>query len=79
MDLKFAYTRHNIKRTHQNQTKNNDTINKSFKKYNDNVVLDIDSLTISDGESFGLVGNNGAGKTTMFRLILDLIKRQPAK
>lgn len=44
------------------------------KKYNDNVVLDILELTIQAGESFGLVGNNGAGKTTMFRLILDLIE-----
>ena len=26
------------------------------------------------GESFGLVGNNGAGKTTMFRCVLDLIR-----
>ncbi len=37
-------------------------------------VLDIDELTIKKGESFGLVGNNGAGKTTFFRLILDLIR-----
>ena len=26
------------------------------------------------GESFGLVGNNGAGKTTFFSLLLDLIE-----
>lgn len=44
------------------------------KEYDNNVVLDIESLTIPQGESFGLVGNNGAGKTTMFRLILDLIE-----
>ncbi|NLO71621.1 MAG: ABC transporter ATP-binding protein [Porphyromonadaceae bacterium] len=44
------------------------------KQYNDITVLDIPELTISQGESFGLVGNNGAGKTTMFRLILDLIE-----
>ncbi len=37
-------------------------------------VLDISELTIGQGESFGLVGNNGAGKTTFFRLILDLIR-----
>ena len=37
-------------------------------------VLDIPNITISKGESFGLVGNNGAGKTTFFRLILDLIR-----
>ncbi len=37
-------------------------------------VLNISNLVIPDGESFGLVGNNGAGKTTFFRLILDLIE-----
>jgi len=37
-------------------------------------VLDIPALEIKKGESFGLVGNNGAGKTTFFRLILDLIR-----
>ena len=31
-------------------------------------------LEIPRGESFGLVGNNGAGKTTFFSLILDLIQ-----
>lgn len=44
------------------------------KAYHGNVVLDIPKLTIPKGESFGLVGNNGAGKTTFFRLILDLIR-----
>ena len=44
------------------------------KKYNSNVVLDIESLDIPKGQSFGLVGNNGAGKTTYFSLLLDLIK-----
>ena len=44
------------------------------KKYSDTVVLNIQSLDIPKGQSFGLVGNNGAGKTTYFSLILDLIK-----
>ncbi|MEE4256714.1 MAG: ABC transporter ATP-binding protein [Bacteroidales bacterium] len=44
------------------------------KAYQGNVVLNIPNLTIPKGESFGLVGNNGAGKTTFFRLILDLIR-----
>ena len=43
------------------------------KEYNGICVLDIPDLSIPDGQSFGLVGNNGAGKTTFFRLILDLI------
>lgn len=36
--------------------------------------LNIPQLTIGEGESFGLVGNNGAGKTTFFSLIVDIIK-----
>ena len=43
------------------------------KSYSGNIVLNIPELKIQKGESFGLVGNNGAGKTTFFRLILDLI------
>lgn len=44
------------------------------KTYNGITVLNIPEITIGNGESFGLVGNNGAGKTTFFRLILDLIQ-----
>lgn len=49
-------------------------VNNLTKAYNESVVLNIPDLKIEKGESFGLVGNNGAGKTTFFRLILDLIK-----
>lgn len=44
------------------------------KTYNGTTVLKIDNLEIQKGESFGLVGNNGAGKTTFFSLLLDLIQ-----
>lgn len=44
------------------------------KTYNGITVLNIPELTITKGESFGLVGNNGAGKTTFFSLLLDLIE-----
>lgn len=44
------------------------------KDYNGVTVLNIDNLDIPTGESFGLVGNNGAGKTTFFSLLLDLIQ-----
>lgn len=44
------------------------------KAYNGVTVLNIASLEIPKGESFGLVGNNGAGKTTFFSLLLDLIQ-----
>lgn len=43
-----------------------------IKKYGGVPVLDIPELNIPLGESFGLVGNNGAGKTTFFSLVLDL-------
>ncbi|MBT3207315.1 MAG: ABC transporter ATP-binding protein [Bacteroidetes bacterium] len=49
------------------------------KIYGDTKVLDISELTINKNESFGLVGNNGAGKTTFFRLILDLIRANSGK
>lgn len=48
-------------------------VNNLTKKYNGVTVLSIEGLEISKGESFGLVGNNGAGKTTFFSLLLDLI------
>lgn len=50
------------------------TISNLTKVYGDTTVLDIPELTIRQGELIGLVGNNGAGKSTMLRLILDLIK-----
>jgi ABC-2 type transport system ATP-binding protein len=50
------------------------TTNNLSKKYNGITVLSIEELQILKGQSFGLVGNNGAGKTTYFSLLLDLIK-----
>ncbi len=49
-------------------------VNQLSKIYNAVTVLKIDHLEIKKGESFGLVGNNGAGKTTFFSLLLDLIQ-----
>ena len=57
-------------------TKSMITAKNLTKVYNGITVLDIPDITIPAGESFGLVGNNGAGKTTFFRLILDLIRPQ---
>jgi ABC-2 type transport system ATP-binding protein len=47
---------------------------KLTKKYGKQTVLNIEHLEIPKGQSFGLVGNNGAGKTTFFSLLLDLIQ-----
>ncbi|WP_423820455.1 ABC transporter ATP-binding protein [Salinimicrobium sp. TIG7-5_MAKvit] len=44
------------------------------KVYGGTKVLDVEHLEIPKGQSFGLVGNNGAGKTTFFSLLLDLIQ-----
>lgn len=44
------------------------------KSYKGVQVLNLPNLDIPKGQSFGLVGNNGAGKTTFFSLLLDLIK-----
>ena len=49
-------------------------VNQLSKSYNGTTVLKINNLEIPKGESFGLVGNNGAGKTTFFSLLLDLIQ-----
>lgn len=44
------------------------------KQYSGTTVLNIPALEIPEGQTFGLVGNNGAGKTTFFSLVLDLIR-----
>ncbi len=49
-----------------------DKINKSFKKKR---VLDDISLKINEGDVFGLIGLNGAGKTTMIKIMLGLLKQ----
>jgi ABC-2 type transport system ATP-binding protein len=49
-------------------------IEKLKKKYRDTTALDIPELSIPKSQCFGLVGNNGAGKTTMFRIVLDLVR-----
>ena len=50
------------------------TVSNLSKSYNGVEVLNIPNLDIPKGQSFGLVGNNGAGKTTFFSLLLDLIQ-----
>lgn len=54
-------------------------VNNLSKKYNGTTVLQIENLEIPKGQSFGLVGNNGAGKTTFFSLLLDLIQPSSGK
>lgn len=49
------------------------------KEYGGVTVLNLPELKIESGEVFGLVGNNGAGKTTFFSLLLDLIRASRGK
>ena len=44
------------------------------KRYSESFALNLPALSINSGETFGLVGNNGAGKTTFLRLLLDLLR-----
>ncbi|MBT8284393.1 MAG: ABC transporter ATP-binding protein [Flavobacteriaceae bacterium] len=55
------------------------TVHDLTKTYGTQTVLNIPSLEIPKGQSFGLVGNNGAGKTTFFSLLLDLIQPTTGK
>jgi ABC-type multidrug transport system ATPase subunit len=48
-----------------------DSVDKSFGKIR--ALQDV-SVTIEDGELFGFIGPDGAGKTTLFRIITTLIK-----
>jgi ABC-2 type transport system ATP-binding protein len=50
------------------------TVSNLSKTYSGTTVLSIDQIDLQAGEIIGLVGNNGAGKTTFFSLLLDLIK-----
>ena len=50
-----------------------------LKRYDQHFALHVPALRVSRGEALGLVGNNGAGKTTFLRLLLDLIKPDEGK
>jgi len=47
-------------------------IYKTYNKGNTKAVTDV-SLTINDGELFGLIGPDGAGKTSLFRILTTLL------
>lgn len=47
------------------------------KKYRKQIALDDVSLTLKQGEIYGLIGRNGAGKTTLLKAVTRLI--QPTK
>ena len=43
------------------------------RRYGDLVALDDLSFTVREGQMFGFVGSNGAGKTTAMRIILGVL------
>ena len=51
------------------------TINNVCKNYKTKKALDNVSLTIKNGELFGLLGVNGAGKTTLIKILCGLTRK----
>jgi ABC-2 type transport system ATP-binding protein len=43
------------------------------KRYRDDIAVDNLNLTINDGEIMGIIGHNGAGKSTTLKMILGLL------
>ena len=50
------------------------TITNLKKAFGKTVACDIEQFQVNDGDILGLVGKNVAGKTTLFRMLLDLLK-----
>jgi len=50
-------------------------LNNIIKTYNEGAVLAVDkvSFSVSEGELFGLIGPDGAGKTSIFRILATLL------
>ena len=48
---------------------------KNVKKvYNDNIILDNFNLDIHKGEFLSIIGSSGSGKTTVLKMINDLVE-----
>ena len=54
-------------------------IDKLKKNFGEKIAVDIEHYEINQGDMLGLVGNNRAGKTTLFRIMLDLLKADDGK
>lgn len=49
-------------------------LNKLIKKYNNNLILDIEYFRFEKGKSYMIIGNNGCGKSTLIKCILGINK-----
>lgn len=49
-------------------------VNSVSKGFKNHLVLDDISFDVKPGEIFGLIGMNGVGKTTLIKIMLDLLK-----
>src|SRR3954464_10277083 len=45
-----------------------------IKRFGDFTAVDDLSFAVEEGEVFGFLGGNGAGKTTSLRMVLDIIR-----
>ena len=45
------------------------------KKFSNNIVINNVNLHIKQGSIYGLLGRNGAGKTTIMKLLLGLLQK----
>ena len=50
------------------------SVNHLTKKFNDITAVDDLSFTVNEGDVYGFLGQNGAGKSTTIRMLLSLIK-----
>lgn len=50
------------------------TLDRVTKRFDQTVAVDDLSFAVRDGEVFGFLGGNGAGKTTSLRMVLDIIR-----
>ena len=49
------------------------------KKYGNKTVLNKISFNLKKGDCFGLLGSNGAGKSTTIRIILGILNKSDGK
>jgi len=54
-------------------------VKKISKSFSNNLILNEISFSVSKGEIFGIFGPNGCGKTTIFNVILGILKAENGK